>query len=310
MLGKLMRMAAAGSGSDSSYGYFVGGSDGVIADRITFSTGVTSANTVSNLSLARGKLAGLSDGSTYGYFAGGMTGSSGPPYNTVDRITFSTGATAAHAALSQARYFLTGLSDGSTYGYFAGGSTGNVVATADRVTFSTSAIAANAVSNLSAARYVLTGLSDGSTYGYFAGGVISSGAKVNTADRITFSTGVTAANAVSNLSVAKYGTAGLSDGSTYGYFAGGVTGSSNIIVNTADRITFSTGATAANTVSNLSQVGYGLAGLSDGSTYGYFSGYGVFTDRITFSTGATAANTVSNLSQARNFLAGLSDASV
>ena len=47
---------------------------------------------------------------------------------------------------------------------------------------------------------------------------------------------------------------------TYGYFAGGVT---NLVVATADRITFSTGTTAAFTAANLSQALYALAGLSD-----------------------------------------------
>ena len=46
----------------------------------------------------------------------------------------------------------------------------------------------------------------------------------------------------------------------YGYFAGGET---TAAVATADRITFSTGTTAAFTASNLSQARYGLAGVSD-----------------------------------------------
>lgn len=46
----------------------------------------------------------------------------------------------------------------------------------------------------------------------------------------------------------------------YGYFAGGYT---TAVVTTADRITFSTGTTAAFTAANLSQARYYLAGVSD-----------------------------------------------
>ena len=49
---------------------------------------------------------------------------------------------------------------------------------------------------------------------------------------------------------------------TYGYFAGGYI---TAAVATADRITFSTGTTAAFTAANLSQARYGLAGVSDGA---------------------------------------------
>ena len=46
----------------------------------------------------------------------------------------------------------------------------------------------------------------------------------------------------------------------YGYFAGGYT---TDVVATADRITFSTGTTAAFTAANLSQARFGTAGVSD-----------------------------------------------
>jgi hypothetical protein len=305
------------STSSNNYGYFAGGilngsTYTATADRIVFSTGVTSANTVSNLSQVRGNLAGLSDGATYGYFAGGYTNAS-TYVATADRIIFSTGATSANTVsnLSQARGNLAGLSDGATYGYFAGGDSGSFLATADRIIFSTGATSANTVSNLSQTRRYLAGLSDGATYGYFAGG--SNGSYVATADRIVFSTGATSANTVSNLSQARGNLTGLSDDVTYGYFAGGYTNSAYVA--TADRIVFSTGATSANTVSNLSQARAYLAGLSDGATYGYFAGGGtssnlVTADRIVFSTGATSASTVSNLSQAKGWLAGLSDCAV
>ena len=258
------RRILAGLSDKIQYGYFSGGYTTTFvttSDRITFSTGTTAAFTAANLSQARYGLAGLSDGSTYGYFAGGAT----TIYvSTADRITFSTGTTAAFTAanISQARYYPAGSSDGNTYGYFAGGTTGANVVTADRITFSTGTTAAFTAANLSQAREGLAGSSDGSTYGYFAGGNTGVNTPVSTADRITFSTGTTAAFTAANLSQARYSPAGLSDGSTYGYFGGGYTGATQRVA-TADRITFSTGTTAAFTAANLSQARFELTGLAD-----------------------------------------------
>jgi hypothetical protein len=254
----------------------------------------------------------------YGYFAGGFTGAR---VTTADRITFSTGTTAAFTAanLSQARNGVSGLSDKSTYGYFAGGDTGQPVVTADRITFSTGTTAAFTAANLSQARGGLAALSDGSTYGYFAGGFTTNLIPtVATADRIIFSTGTTAAFTAANLSSAKFAVVGLSDGSTYGYFAGGFTTYLQAPVVTTDRITFSSGTRAAFTAANLSQARGNLAGLSDGFTYGYFAGGGTdssfnptaTSDRITFSTSTTSAFTAANLPVAKVSLIGLSDGSI
>jgi hypothetical protein len=308
----------------ATYGYFAGGytsgsTNSNTTDRIQFSNGVTSANSVSNLSQARDRLAGLSDVSLYGYFAGGET-SVAHGTAIADRILFSDGITSANTVsnLSQARGYLVGLSDRSTYGYFAGGYIGSstYVSTTDRIQFSDGVTAANTISNLSSIRGCMASCSDGNTYGYFAGGATTNEVtnwSTNVIDRITFSNGTTAVNTASNLSGTKRYLAGLSDGSTYGYFAGGYTW--DTILATADRITFSTSIASANTVSNLKSARFGLAGLSDGSTYGYFAGghtgaIVATTDKITFSSGATVANTVSNLSVTRVYLTGLSDFAV
>ncbi|MDP3955829.1 MAG: hypothetical protein Q8Q18_01115 [bacterium] len=228
-----------------------------------------------------------------------------------DVIAFFTqdAGTIWYGALSGADY--AGVTP--TYGYIGGGGASGVsLLTTERVTFSTGVFAANATSNLSTTRDGLGGISDTVTYGYFGGGE-SNGANQTTTDRITFATGVTAANATSNLLTARRYLTGLSDGSTYGYFAGGfITGNSAIV----ERITFSSGTTAANT-SNLPQARYGVTGLSDGATYGYVGGGDTAggggpvdtTDRITFSTSAIAANTASNLKSARYFPSAVSDTS-
>lgn len=150
-------------------------------------------------------------------------------------------------------------------------------------------------------------------YGYSFGG--NSGAIVATADRITFSTGTTAASTVSNLSGIRYGGAGVSDTTVYGYTMGGWSGAT---VATTDRVFFATSATAASTISNLSGVRYSSSGVSDGAIYGYAMGgdstgssaFVTTTDRITFTTSITIASTVSNVSQARGYFLPVSDAAV
>lgn len=192
-----------------TYGYTVGGYKaelGYIAttDRITFSTGVFAASTISNASVIRYYGAGVSDGVTYGYALGGYTGAATV---TTDRITFSTSATAASTVsnLSLARYSDTGLSDGSVYGYVSAGYdiNSNQSAVTDRIVFSTSVTAASTASNITAVNVGPSGISDGATFGYWLSASLS--------NRITFGTGVTATSTASALSVARYFSAGLSD---------------------------------------------------------------------------------------------------
>lgn len=151
----------------------------------------------------------------------------------------------------------------STYGYFAGGSINTAIA--DHIVFATGATSANTVSNLSQARSNMAGVSDGTNYGYFAGGSTgAANASRNTTDRIEFSSGTTASNTTSNLSLERSMVVSCSDGLSYGYFAGGytMTGGGNF-TSLTDRIQFSSGSTTANTVSNLSTNTSGGAGLSD-----------------------------------------------
>jgi hypothetical protein len=147
-------------------------------------------------------------------------------------------------------------------------------------------------------------------YGYWGGGYQGNVTGVVNTDRMTFSTSVSAANAGSNLTVARYGVMGISDGKTYGYFLGGV--ASAVYQTKIDRITFSTSATAANATNMTGAMAYG-GSLGDGVTYGYFGGGSSGTNqlaacRLTFSTSAVAAN-ASNLSVARAYVAGMSDGS-
>lgn len=301
------------------YGYAMGGSTGAVVtsvEKLTFSTGIFSSSAVSALSVAR-ESRGLSDTSVYGYAIGGYDGV--PSYvSTTDRIAFSTGATAASSisAPSSTQAWTQNFSDGSVYGYVLGGvsSSGSqhINVLGFRLTFATSIMAASTVSNLSLARYSGAGISDASVYGYALGGWTGGSPPSAVTDRTTFSTSITAASTVSNLSQGRYFVSGLSDGAVYGYAAGGYTTAS---VTTGDRITFSTGATAASTGNNLSAARYDTTTFSDGTTYGYSAGgYSTArmttTDRTTFATSTTAAYTTGNMLTARNAAAGLSDGAV
>lgn len=306
----------------SVYGYALGGfarpagTTVTTTQRITFSTGVFSASTISNLSVAR-MTTGVSDTSVYGYTMGGY---SGPYLATTDRTAFSTSITTASTIsnLSVARQDAFGLSDGAIYGYGLGGSSGTKMTTTDRITFSTSITAASTISNLAAARFYHNCVSDGSIYGYTYGGETTTGMIAST-DRTTFSTSATAAYTVGNLVSARRSQMTLSDNVTYGYNLGGdSSGNFTAFYTNTERTTFSTGISATSTISNLSQGrAIGTSNISDGTLYGYVSGgyigssaNVVTTDRVTFSTSITAAYTTGNLPVATDGVTGFSDGAV
>ena len=293
-------------------GYFAGGSTGdyvATADKLTYSTDTTAAQTTANLSQIKSNLAGVSDGTTKGYFAGGSN--AGGFVATADKITYSNDTTVSQttANLSQARSGLAGCSGQGTKGYFAGGTTNVNVATADKLTYATDTTVSQTTANLSQSRGGVAGISEGSTKGYFAGGIDGGLNYVVTADKLTYSTDTTVAQASANLSQARTQLTGCSGDSTKGYFAGGSTNGISGIT-TANKLTYATDATTAQTTANLSQARYGLAGVSEGTTKGYFAGgfsdsYAATADKLTYSTDTTIAQTTANLSQARRDLTGI-----
>ena len=303
------------------YGYFAGGFTGARTantDRITFSTGTTAANTVSNLSVARSQMRGISNKVTYGYVIGGIDGA-GTAVATADRITFSTGVTASNTVSDAptTKNFYGSLSDGVSYGYLVGGQKSGIDTTETLViTFSSEVTAANTASAISAATINLFGISDAINYGYISGGITAGNIIRKVTYRITFSTKVSSANTASDLNTARFSSGSISDNSLYGYIAGGETNTSSAsYIATTEKITFSTGVFAASTVSNLSQAKESMGSSSDGICYGYLSGgytgAAITTaDRITFSTSVTSANTISDLSVANRLLASLSDYAV
>jgi hypothetical protein len=199
------------------------------------------------------------------------------------------------------------------FGYALGGSIGAYSLVADCTTFATQSTAALASANLSLARRYPASFSDGARFGYTVGGNIGGGTPYSlVADCTTFATRSTAALASANLSLARDGLAGFSDGARFGYTVGGNIGGGTPYSLVADCTTFATQATAALTSANLSLARYGLASFSDGARFGYTVGgttgaNSLVADCTTFATQSTAALASANLSLARRYPAGFSD---
>jgi len=257
---------------------------------------------------------GVAGGATvdpiYGYWSGGEP--SGMT-DVTDRIIYSTSVTSANtdSDLSTAKNGATGISDTTTYGYIVGGSSGAVVDTTDRIVFSTSVTSANTDSDLPTATTLAstTGMSDSTTYGYYISG--NTGAVVDTAFRMTFSTGAFAANTDSDFIDDAQQVLIVSDPDTYGYSAGGYDGYAGRLA-PAGRLVYSTSVMSARTDVDLSQGRNSGTGLTDGVTYGYYMGghsgaSSSITDRITYSTSVAAAHTDSDLTVAGHGIGGNGD---
>lgn len=258
----------SGSISDlSTFGYWAGGEQvGTVATayRTNYTTEVTAANANSDRSAAVYYSPGASGGGTYGLWTGGYNGS----FQTfADKVTFATGITAANAtsALSTAKCLHCSVSDGVDYIYWPGGTLDflNGILAVERTTIATEATAAYG-QPLSAGRQSLAGISDNSTYGYIVGGQDgNAGAAETDADRITFATGVIAANAVSDLPSGRIAMGSASDGTANGYMAS----QSAFVGDATFVIDFSTGVTSGSAVSNLSTLRYLTTniGISNGA---------------------------------------------
>lgn len=251
--------------NNNDAGYYLGNESFFAnnADKISFATDTTAAQTTARLSTVRAFTAGLSDRDTKGYVAGGGTSNLTANITVAtDQITFATDSTAAQttANLSIGRAGLYGMSEGSTKGYFIGGKrTDNVVVVvADVIMFSTDTTSAVTTANASAGRITHAAVSDGTLAGYNAGG---GNIPTDICDKTTFSTDVTAAITSGKLSTKRTLLGGMSQGSVYGYWNSGFNSS---IANTltSDRITYATDVTAANTTSNLLYVSNTVVGMS------------------------------------------------
>ncbi len=253
-------------------------------------------------------------GGVKGYSLGGQ--SSTTNFATAERITYSNDTTAAQttANLSVAKQSATGCSEGNTKGFTLGGyvAGSSAYTTTTEKTFYSSDVTTTATSaNSSIARGYQCSVSTYNNKGYICGGFTGAGVPITTVDFLYFANEVAASQTTAALTAARAGVSSLSLPNVKGYILGGSSGGGTVFFSTAEKITYSTDALAAQTSANLSLARSTAAGLSECSTKGYVAGgstaspgaVGSTTDKLTFSTDTTAAQTTANLSSARSDMA-------
>ena len=239
-------------------------------------------------------------GGAIGYHLGGSTASGST--TATEKTTFADDVTVlvTTADISTERHGAGPIGKPDVAGYFSGGATTSpdtVVGDTEKLTFSNEVTSSVGTATLSTSRSEIAGLSERDTKGYFLGGStddLISGITV-VADKFTFSSETASALGSADLSVARYGHTGISDGTTKGYVGGGATGSLSYIVS-SDKLVYSTDTTAAQTTADLSVARQDYTSVSNGDTKGYFCGGNTggtssVWDILTFSTDTTAANT-------------------
>lgn len=192
-----------------------------------------------------------------------------------------------------------------TAGWFGGGAVafnGARTTTITRITYATDTATSTNRGNLSIAKMRL-GSTGTNTYGWWAGGYLSPGVSTSAVDRTTYTTDTATASVRGPLNSSRFYIAATTDGSTYGWFAGGNPGSSAV-----DRITYASDTTTASIRGPLSSTNYyGLAGTGT-TTDGWFGGGGSVSpgtylstvNRITYATDTATASVKGPLSIGRN----------
>jgi hypothetical protein len=194
--------------------------------------------------------------------------------------------------------------------YSLGGLTGGttVVATADKTDCTSLVSSAVTSANVPTTTEMMGACANPSVAAYYCGGRTDTTASdQSTGNKLVFATDTTSVSGSSALSQARAQLAGISERTTKGYFAGGLTGGAGVKQVTADMIVFSTDTTSAAGGANLSLARANVAGMSEGSTKGYWGG-GVSagaitgtkqTDKITFASDSTSHVASADISTAR-----------
>ena len=198
----------------------------------------------------------------------------------------------------------------ATAGWFVGGGPGGSQSNVQRIIFATDTATASARGPLSAATRYEAGTGT-FTDGWFAGGAAPSFS--STVQRITYTTDTATASVRGPLSSARYSVAGSSDGTTYGWFAGGFGP-----ISTIDRITFASD-TATATVRGPLSAGRNYIAATGTSTEGWFGGGNMpavpaptgvsIVSRVTYATDTATASVRGPLSLARRGAAASTDSS-
>jgi hypothetical protein len=280
--------------------------------RITYATDTATATVRGPLSYAVNRVAATGT-LTDGWFGGGYAGS---PTSRTTRVTFATdtAASTSKGPLSEERWGLSATSDGSTYGWFGGGygyppPPTRQKSVVDRITYANDTATASIRGPLATARISLAAVGT-TSYGWFGGGTNvgqqpGNTGLVSTVDRIDYSNDTATATAKGPLSLARQQLAAVSDGTTYGWFGGGLSPGSNGTVSTIDRITYATDTTTASVRGSLSQTVSRLAGTGDANN-GWFgggdTGFKSTVQRITYATDTADASVRGPLSLAATFL--------
>lgn len=286
-------------------GWYVGGSPGSGAlstiDRVIFATDTATATARGPLSQGTFALSG-SGTLDNGWFSGGNPGF----FTTVNRITYATdtATTSIRGPLNAGRYMAASSSDGSTYSWFSAGFSSSAPTQSSqvsRITYATDTATASARGPLAAGKYdhFATGTT---SYGWHIGGRLAGGN--SSINRITYANDTPTASIRGPLSAAQYGGGAVTDGTTYGWVAGG-------FISNTQRIVYATDTDTATTRGTLPQRTLKMGATCD-NTYGWFGGGYVLTPagtistitRLTYANDTTTTTDRGFLSLARRQLAG------
>jgi len=226
-----IRQGAAGAGGGGPYGFFAG--------RDSSETQITQVSFVSssdftdwgNLTVRRSVGTGFTDGVGYCYVAGGTIGS-GTHYDIIDRWSVTSSGNAVDVGdLTLNRTNGTGTQN-STYGWTSGGYAGYATSTynvIDRFTFASSSNATdwgdtlNPLGGGCSGGIAFAGGSWDGSYSYRYGATGACGGTWYADNKIARFSQASSSNEsqISDFGANAYGTAGINDGSTYAYLAGG-----------------------------------------------------------------------------------------
>jgi hypothetical protein len=264
------RYNLAGTGT-LSYGWYGGGNTPTVlssVDRITFASDTSTAAVRGPLSAGRYNFTATSDSTTYGWFIAGFDG--GSILSVIDRITFATDTATAsvRGPVSASVYNSASTTDSSTYGWFNYGRNSSSPArlsTVARITYATDTNSPTVRGPLSAIKLKIAATGT-SAYGWYAGGTEpTGGSSISTVDRIDYSNDTATASVRGSLTAPQLNFAASTDGTTYGWFAGG--GPS--LFSSVSRITYANDTATASLRGPLTSSIYGISAAGD-STYGWF----------------------------------------
>jgi len=264
------RAYVAGMANSGVAGYVGGGTQtgGTITngiDKITFPAD-TKSTLSETLTIGRYSHTGMANSGVAGYFGGGFDNAG--TLSSIDKITFPADTKSTlSATLSSGKASLAGMANSGTAGYFGGGwffGSPYYLSGIDKITFP-----ADTKSTLSATltsgRNYLSAMANSGTAGYFGGGFNPFGGPpfdgtIFGIDKITFPAD-TKSTLSAELTISRFGLAGMANSGTAGYFGGGRGGSNNHL-SVIDKITFSAD-TKSTLSATLTPARYLLAGFAD-----------------------------------------------